>query len=350
MKILIRERKNSYESDSEIEPEIRKNSIERYLTVNRQNNTLISSEYDDNQAHYNSDKEVEKLSCSKNILNESQNVYQNLIDKMHMQTKNVEDENIYTQHDVQMECKNSENIENYITEQTKTQEFNNASVTKNDFENKSLLQTYCKDEHDISFKANNTESESIIESDIKPEISHTNKILFNDSQKKSSVKDLLNSSRNLSKGATNKVDTTEVEIQSKNIVQSYDLETKNKLNKQESENIDIVSHNIQSLDNDSVHDILTDVSITTENNVKTKITNYNKEKLLASMKAIDNNENIEFINQNYGKPNIIKRKQMTENVFHNLPSHVKKKQDIIKDIFDTDVIKNESTDSCDKLH
>ncbi|KOX77976.1 Lebercilin-like protein [Melipona quadrifasciata] len=350
LKILIRERKNTYESDSEIDREIRKESIEHYITVNHQNNALIS-EYDDNQAHYNSDKEVEKLPCSKNILNESQNVYQNLIDKMHIQTKNIENENIYTQHDVQTECKNSENIENYIIEQTKTQEFNNASMTKYDFENKSLLQTYSKDEHDISFKANNTESESVNGSGgIKPEILHTNEILFNDSQKKSSVKDLLNSSRNLSQGATNKVVTTEVEIQSKNIVENYDLETKNKLNKQELENIDTVSHNIQSLDNDSVHNILTDVSITNENNVKTKIINYNKEKLLASMKAIDNNENIEFINENYGKPDITKRKQMTENVFHNIPSHVKKKQDIIKDIFDTDVIKNESTDSCDKLH
>ena len=342
MKILISERKNAYESDSEIESEIRKESIEHHLRVNHQNNALISSEYDDNQAHYNSDKEVEKLSCSKNILNESQNVHQNLIDKVHIQTKNIENENIYTQHNMQTECKNSENIENYIIEQANTQEFNNASMIKNDFENKSLLQTYSKDEHDISFKANNTESESVNGSGIKPEISHINEILFNGSQKKSSVKDLLNSSKNLSKGATNKVVTTEVEIQSKNIVQSYNLETKNKLNKQELENIDTVSHNIHPLENDSVHDILTDVSITTENNVKTKITNYNKEKLLASMKAIDNNENIEFINQDYGKPDITKRKQMTENVFHNLPSHVKKKQDIIKDIFDTDVIKNES--------
>ncbi|KAK9305425.1 hypothetical protein QLX08_003552 [Tetragonisca angustula] len=350
LKILISERKNAYESDSEIESEIRKESIEHHLRVNHQNNALISSEYDDNQAHYNSDKEVEKLSCSKNILNESQNVHQNLIDKVHIQTKNIENENIYTQHNMQTECKNSENIENYIIEQANTQEFNNASMIKNDFENKSLLQTYSKDEHDISFKANNTESESVNGSGIKPEISHINEILFNGSQKKSSVKDLLNSSKNLSKGATNKVVTTEVEIQSKNIVQSYNLETKNKLNKQELENIDTVSHNIHPLENDSVHDILTDVSITTENNVKTKITNYNKEKLLASMKAIDNNENIEFINQDYGKPDITKRKQMTENVFHNLPSHVKKKQDIIKDIFDTDVIKNESTDSCDKLH
>lgn len=94
------------------------------------------------------------------------------------------------------------------------------------------------------------------------------------------------------------------------------------------ENVDIVSYNVKSFNNDAVHDMLNDVSIKNDNNIKTKITDYNKEKLLASMKAIDNNENIEFLNQDYEKHNTTaKRKQITEDVFHNLhdTSHMKKK-------------------------
>ncbi|XP_068967350.1 putative leucine-rich repeat-containing protein DDB_G0290503 isoform X2 [Bombus flavifrons] len=349
LRVLVRERKNSYVSDSEIESEIRKQSIEHYLTVNHQNDTLklISSVYD-NQAHYDSDKETEKFTSSKNILNESQNVYQSLIDEMHIKTKNVENENIYAQYDIHTEYRNSENIENYMFEQapSKIQEFNNVSMKKDDFKNESSLQTYFKDEHDVSFKTNNIEPV-----DIESKISHMNETLFNGTQKRSSTQDLLNSPQNLNKVTINKVDTTEVGILSENmLLQNYSLETKNKLNKNEFQNVDMISHNVQSHDNNSVHDILTDVSTMSESNIKTKMTDYNKEKLLASMKAIDNNENIEFLNQDYEKNNVTRRKQMIENVFPDLPPHMKKKQEIIKDIFDNDVIKNESTDNCNKLH
>ncbi|OAD61337.1 Lebercilin-like protein [Eufriesea mexicana] len=356
LKVLVKERENSYGSDSELESEIRKQPLKQYLSMNHQNDTLhLISSVCNNQIHYDSDKEIEKLTTSsKNILNGSQNLYQNLIDDVHMQAKNVEEQNIYAQYDIksiEMDYKNSENIENYVFEQnaSEVQEYSNESITKDDPKSESLLQTYSKPEHNILFTTNNIKSV-----DITSEISHINDSIINDSQRKSSTKNLLNFSKNLDKTTTNRADTTEIGITSKNIfLQNYNLETKNKLNKQELdkklESIDMVSYDVQSLDNNLVRDILTDVSTTTENNVKTKITNYNKEKLLASMKAIDDNENIEFLNPEYEKHGVIVKKQITENVYYDLPSHMKKKQDIIKDIFDTDVIKNESTDSCNKL-
>lgn len=351
LKILVKERINSYESDSEIESEIKKQSIEHYLAMN-ENDTLklISSMYN-NETHCDLNKDIEKCSSPKSILNESQNLYQHLIDEMHVQTRIVEDEIIYAQcnvKNIQTEYKHSENLENFMFEQavSKIQEYNNVNTTKDNFENESL--TYPEDEYNKLFKTNSLESIND-----KSEISHTNEIIFNDSQK-ISMKDTLNSSNNLNKAIINRIYPTEMEMKSKSIfLQNYNLETKNKLNKQEMENVDIVSYNVKSFNNDADHDILTDVSIKNDNNIKTKITDYNKEKLLASMKAIDNNENIEFLNQDYEKHNTTaKRKKITEDVFHNLhdTSHMKKKQDIIKDIFDTDVIKNESTDSCNKLH
>lgn len=349
LKILVKERTNSYESDSEIESEIKKQSIEHYLTMN-QNDTfkLISSMYN-NETHCDLNKDIEKCSSPKSILNESQNLYQHLIDEMHVQTKTIEDETIYVQcnvKNVQTEYKHSENLENFMFEQavSKIQEYNNVNTTKDDFENESL--SYPEDEYNKLFKTNSLESIHD-----KSEISHTNEIIFNDSQKMK-MKDALNSSKNLNKAIINRIDPTEIEMKNKNIFLQNYKKQKNKLDKQEMENVDIVSYNVKSF-NDAVHDVLTDVSIKNDNNIKTKITDYNKEKLLASMKAIDNNENIEFLNQDYEKHNTTaKRKQITEDVFHNLhdTSHMKKKQDIIKDIFDTDVIKNESTDSFNKLH
>lgn len=349
LKILVKERTNSYESDSEIESEIKKQSIEHYLTMN-QNDTfkLISSMYN-NEIHCDLNN-IEKCSSPKSILNESQNLYQHLIDEMHVQTKTMEDETIYAQcnvKNIQTEYKHSENLENFMFEQavSKIQEYNNVNITKDDFENESL--SYPEDEYNKLFKTNSLES-----IDDKSEISHTNEIIFNDSQK-ISMKDALNSSKNLNKPIINRIDPTEIEMKTKNIFLQNYKKQKNKLDKQEMENVDIVSYNVKSFNNDAVHDMLNDVSIKNDNNIKTKITDYNKEKLLASMKAIDNNENIEFLNQDYEKHNTTaKRKQITEDVFHNLhdTSHMKKKQDIIKDIFDTDVIKNESTDSFNKLH
>lgn len=68
---------------------------------------------------------------------------------------------------------------------------------------------------------------------------------------------------------------------------------------------------------------------------KSKSVNYNKEKLLATMKAIDNNEDVDFlIGQQFPKRNSLTRFQITENLFRGLPAHSKKNYDIIKDVFD----------------
>ncbi|XP_046820726.1 putative leucine-rich repeat-containing protein DDB_G0290503 isoform X1 [Vespa crabro] len=68
---------------------------------------------------------------------------------------------------------------------------------------------------------------------------------------------------------------------------------------------------------------------------KSKSINYNKEKLLATMKAIDNNEDIDFfIDQHFPKRNSLTRFQITENLFRGLPAHSKKNYSIINDVFD----------------
>ncbi|XP_026667675.1 hyaluronan mediated motility receptor isoform X2 [Ceratina calcarata] len=294
LKVLVGERTNSYESDSEVETEARKQSIKHYLEVDHQ---LISSAYD-NQSHYNSDKEVEKLTSSRNILSGSQRLYQNLVNEMLAQSKNVEND-IYVQHDVessQPEYKNSANLGKNIFKRTVhvTQEYND--TTEYDLGNESL-QTYSKDEH--------SNGQLVVDESI----------------------------------------------------ENHNLEARNKLNKQElnkqSESIDVLSVRSQPTDNTgngSVQSRLNNVNSTSEINIKTKKTNYNKEKLLASMKAIDDNENIEFLNQDYDRHNVTSRKQVKDNELNNLPIHMKRKQDIIKDIFDNDVIKNESADSYNKLH
>ncbi|KOC70535.1 Lebercilin [Habropoda laboriosa] len=355
LRVLVRERKNSYESDSEIESEVKKGTVKHYLTRNYQDNTLKLMSPMCNHTDYNSNQKVEKSTSSKHTLNGSQKLYQNLIDEMHVQVKNVENENVcalYDAQDSQTDYASPEDLKKYIFEQaiSEKQEHNNVNVTKNELVNESFLETYSTGEHNVSFKTFN-EEESL---DIKSEkVSHTNETLFNDSQKKS-TQDLLNPSINLNKEIADKTDIAEIELISKNIfVETYDLETRNKLNKHELKkelrNIDMV-HDVQALYNEPVHDRFTDVNTTNEISIKTKITNYNKEKLLASMKAIDNNENIEYLNQDYEKHNVTSQKQIAGSVFHDIPTHMKKKQDIIKDIFDTDVIKNESTGSCNKLH
>ncbi|KAK2587479.1 hypothetical protein KPH14_003183 [Odynerus spinipes] len=74
---------------------------------------------------------------------------------------------------------------------------------------------------------------------------------------------------------------------------------------------------------------------------KSKSTNYNKEKLLATMKAIDNNEDINFfIGQQFRKHNSLTRFQITENLFRGLPAHSKKNYDIINDVFDNGNVDN----------
>ncbi|CAL7943273.1 unnamed protein product [Xylocopa violacea] len=345
LKVLVRERTNSYESDSEVESERRKRSIRHYLMNHENNNTFKSnSPVFDNQANHNSDKEVEKLTSSKNMLNGSQKLYQNLINEMHIQLKNVENESAHAQYDVktiQKEYNNSEDLENYVFEHSasETEEYSDVNTKKNEHHNISILS---KDEHNILHKMDNEEKAI----DTKLVVLRRNEIPLTDPEKKSFINDFSNFSQNYDKETTN---ITETEVTNKNThlslplsLEDYNLETKNELNKQEAdkqlESIDVVPYNAKSLENNSLHDnIWTDISITNENSIKTGISNYNKEKLLASMKAIDDNENIEFLNQDYAKHNVTDRRHITDNVFENIPTHVKKKQDVIKDIFDTDL-------------
>uniref|UniRef100_A0A0C9RS51 LCA5L protein n=1 Tax=Fopius arisanus TaxID=64838 RepID=A0A0C9RS51_9HYME len=81
--------------------------------------------------------------------------------------------------------------------------------------------------------------------------------------------------------------------------------------------------------------------------------NYSKEKLLAAMKAIDDNENIEFISNektNQRSTSSTIRSQVTENLYRGLPTHARKRDDIIKDIFSDAKVDNKLRSGCSKLH
>lgn len=80
-----------------------------------------------------------------------------------------------------------------------------------------------------------------------------------------------------------------------------------------------------------------------------KTINYNKEKLLATMKAIDDNENIEFLNQRIKNANV-NRMQIMENLHRGLPAHSKPKRDIIRDIFEDNHIESKVRSTCSKSH
>lgn len=82
---------------------------------------------------------------------------------------------------------------------------------------------------------------------------------------------------------------------------------------------------------------------------KKKTINYNKEKLLATMKAIDDNENIEFVSQGFRNHNV-NRMQIMENLHRGLPAHSKPKRDIIRDIFEDNHIESKVRGTCSKSH
>ncbi|KAG7199251.1 hypothetical protein KM043_018117 [Ampulex compressa] len=131
-------------------------------------------------------------------------------------------------------------------------------------------------------------------------------------------------------------------------------ETRNKLN--EDETMEMKNLNSKSSNNQTPR--FKQFRSTTEDGTdnskdiqhETKVIGYNKEKLLASMKAIDDNENIEFVNQGYQKDSLSRRKLVTENLFHGLPTQTKRKQDVIKDIFSNENITNKPRSGCNKLH
>lgn len=75
-----------------------------------------------------------------------------------------------------------------------------------------------------------------------------------------------------------------------------------------------------------------------KNNLESKTINesanksFDKAKLLAAMKAIDDNENIEFVEQKTRKNSASNRLRITENLYRGIPTH-KKKSELMKELF-----------------
>ncbi|XP_032689648.1 myosin-11 isoform X2 [Odontomachus brunneus] len=131
------------------------------------------------------------------------------------------------------------------------------------------------------------------------------------------------------------------------------VETKNRLNATlEAENVNASSDNVymphQTEQASNLRTEAMEAKQTTD--TKKKIINYNKEKLLATMKAIDDNENIEFLNQGFKNHNMVSRMQITQNLYRGIPTHSKPKQDVIKDIFEDNHIENKVRGTCSKSH
>nr|XP_012230076.1 PREDICTED: thyroid receptor-interacting protein 11 [Linepithema humile] len=131
---------------------------------------------------------------------------------------------------------------------------------------------------------------------------------------------------------------------------NFNVETKNKLNTSLEADVSTLSNNAHvSHQNEQSNGTKTEITNTKQSNEKKKVINYNKEKLLATMRAIDDNENIEFLNQGFRNHNI-NRMQITENLYRGLPAHSKPKRDIIKDIFEDNHIENKVRGTCSKSH
>lgn len=131
---------------------------------------------------------------------------------------------------------------------------------------------------------------------------------------------------------------------------NFDVETKNRLNASlETEDGNVLS-NVPVSHTEQASDRGVEVTDTKETIDMKKKVNYNKEKLLATMKAIDNNENIEFLNQGFKNHNVVSRMQITQNLYRGVPTHSKPKRDIIKDIFEDNHIENKVRGTCSKSH
>lgn len=88
-----------------------------------------------------------------------------------------------------------------------------------------------------------------------------------------------------------------------------------------------------------------------EMSAEAKMISYNKEKLLAAMKAIDNNENVEFLElQKSQRGNGSNRSQITENLYRGVPTHAKKKDDLIKELFGDGKGDTKNRNGCTKMH
>lgn len=131
---------------------------------------------------------------------------------------------------------------------------------------------------------------------------------------------------------------------------NFDIKTKNKLNASlEAENVNTLSNNVQSHQTEQTNSTKAEQIDNKQINDKKKVINYDKEKLLATMKAIDDNENIEYVNQGFKNHNTT-RMQITENLYRGLPTHSKPKRDIIKDIFEDNHIEHKVRSTCSKSH
>lgn len=127
-----------------------------------------------------------------------------------------------------------------------------------------------------------------------------------------------------------------------------DIKTQNKLNVS-LEDVDVLSNNVPVAQTEQGNGAKSEVTKIKQISDKKKISNYNKEKLLATMKAIDDNENIEFLNQGFRNHNM-NRMQIMENLHRGLPAHSKPKRDIIRDIFEDNHIESKVRGTCSKSH
>lgn len=133
------------------------------------------------------------------------------------------------------------------------------------------------------------------------------------------------------------------EISDKNDI---DIETQNKLNT--TLDVDVLSNNVHVSQTEQGNGAKSEVTEVKQASDKKKI-NYSKQKLLATMKAIDDNENIEFLSQGFRNHNV-NRMQITENLHRGLPAHSKPKRDIIRDIFEDNPIESKVRGTCSKSH
>ncbi|XP_076661842.1 uncharacterized protein LOC143365498 isoform X2 [Halictus rubicundus] len=350
LNVLAMEKDDSYKIDFEADTGGRKGSIGYYFSSNRSNGALkLVATPDDNQIHYNSDQESEKLTIS-HFLNESQKMYQNLINEMGAQARNIENENLSElQNDIHINSeqvdtsysidKFSEDLQKLIVEQPTFKEEATEENIAHDYERKDELQDTV-----LMQPASVRDYDKFKTSFAADSVSHVPESFPNEPQDRLLAPNSCNALINIDKQQT-------LNVTYEKDTDNYSVETRNKINKQEvNEEIkdtDISLSNTRSSKSDSILDVINKINVNNinENDAKIKTISYNKEKLLATMKAIDDNENIEYLNQDYEKNKVTSRKQITENLFRGVPTHMKKKHDIIKDIFNTDGLKNEPTDS-----
>ncbi|XP_024868905.1 lebercilin-like protein [Temnothorax curvispinosus] len=124
------------------------------------------------------------------------------------------------------------------------------------------------------------------------------------------------------------------------------IETQNKLN---ASDVDALSNNVPESQAERGNGAKREMTEIKQASDKKKINNFNKEKLLATMKAIDDNENIEFLSQGFKNHNT-SRMQIMENLHRGLPAHSKPKRDIIRDIFEDNHIESKARGTCSKSH